>query len=150
MSNDTALPFKYRNGCVKVLLVSEEQEFCSLQVQPATTTFRKQENPEVPQMFATMTELLRHLERGPDEASPLTVFLLVVELRLWELYIEGDDEGTSDVVVVKVWQALAFLPHPSSRLGDLVSHDVDLPRVNTADSRTTVTTHGSFSALGRK
>lgn len=64
----------------------------------------------------------------PEEPSPLTVSLLLVQLRLRELHIEGDDEGTSDVVVVKVGQALAFLPHPSSGLGDLVSDDVDLPR----------------------
>lgn len=56
----------------------------------------------------------------------LTIFLLVVELCLRKLHIEGDDEGTSDVDVVKVGQTFSFLPHASARFGDLVSHYVDL------------------------
>lgn len=45
---------------------------------------------------------------------------------LRKLHVEGDDEGTSDVDVVKVGQTFSFLPHSSSGFGDLVSHYVDL------------------------
>lgn len=59
----------------------------------------------------------------------LTILLLFIQLGLRELHIEGDDERTTDIDVVKVWQPLSFLPHTSTRLGDLVSDYVDL-RVN--------------------
>lgn len=70
--------------------------------------------------------------RTPEVAAALTLFLLFIELCLWEIHIKRDNKGSSDVIVVKVWQALAFLPHPGSRLGDLISHDVDLSCKNTA------------------
>lgn len=60
----------------------------------------------------------------------LTILLLFIKLCLRKVHIKCDDEGTSDVYVVKVWQALAFLPHSSTRLGDLISHYMDLPGKN--------------------
>lgn len=76
--------------------------------------------------------MLWHLKSGRHGSlSLLTNFLLFIELCLWEFHIKCDNEGTSDVIVVKVWQALAFLPHPGSRLGDLISHNMDLPCKNT-------------------
>ena len=56
----------------------------------------------------------------------LTLFLIVIQLCLWELDVEGDNERATDVVVVEVGQAFSFLPHPSTRLSDLVPHNVDL------------------------
>lgn len=56
----------------------------------------------------------------------LTVLLLIIELSLREVHVEGDDEGAADVDVVKVGQALSLLPHPGPRPGDLVPHDMDL------------------------
>lgn len=77
--------------------------------------------------------MLWHLKNGRQRLlSLLTIFLLFIELCLWEFHIKCDNEGTSDVIVVKVWQALAFLPHPGSRLGDLISHNMDLSCKDTA------------------
>ena len=56
----------------------------------------------------------------------LTLLLILIQLRLGELHVEADDQGTSDVDVVDVGQTFSFLPQPSARLGDLVSHDMDL------------------------
>lgn len=68
-----------------------------------------------------------YLTSGPREQMvALTILLLFIELSLREVHVKGDDEGTADVDVVKVWQALSFLPHSGPRLCDLISQYVDL------------------------
>lgn len=56
----------------------------------------------------------------------LTLFLIVIQLCLWELDVKGDNERSTDVVVVKIWQAFSLLPQPGTGLGDLVPLNVNL------------------------
>lgn len=71
------------------------------------------------------TEGRSRMEKERERVA-LTVLLLVVELRLREVHVKGDDERTADVDVVKVWEALSFLPHSGAGPGDLVSQNMDL------------------------
>lgn len=68
------------------------------------------------------------IKENPRLDELLTIFLLFIELCPGEFHIKRDNQGTSDIIVVKVWQTFTFLPHPSSRLGDFIPHNVDLLR----------------------
>ena len=66
-----------------------------------------------------------HLEDVGDR-----LLLVVLELPLGELDIDGDVHGAEEVVVLVVGHPLALLPDPRARPRDLVARHVHLGRVS--------------------
>ena len=54
------------------------------------------------------------------------LLLVVLELPLWELDVDGDVHGAEEVVVLVVWHPLALLADPRARPRDLVARHVHL------------------------
>ena len=79
-------------------------------------------------VFSHLCAILRFSHSHTTIASNclLTFFLIVIKLFPWKLYVKSHNERAANDAVVIVGQSLSFLPDSSPRLGDLVSHNVDL------------------------